>query len=71
MPTYTCPTCNETMERDLVLFIKHTDVHIEDARRALLHKKIHRPNRIKTVFHALALPFVLVASRMAFALHGR
>ena len=28
MTTYTCPTCNETMERDLMLFTRHTQDHI-------------------------------------------
>lgn len=28
MPVYTCPTCGEKMERDLLLFTKHTDEHI-------------------------------------------
>lgn len=28
MQTYTCPTCGESMERDLVLFVEHTDRHI-------------------------------------------
>ena len=30
MQTYTCPTCNEQMERDLTLFTEHTDRHIVD-----------------------------------------
>ncbi len=29
--TYTCPTFGETMERDLMAFLKHTDRHIIDA----------------------------------------
>ncbi len=28
MQTYTCPTCGEKMERDLSLFMEHTDKHI-------------------------------------------
>ncbi len=28
MQVYTCPTCGERMERDLLLFVKHTDNHI-------------------------------------------
>ncbi len=28
MTTYTCPTCMQTLDRDLLLFIKHTHVHI-------------------------------------------
>ena len=31
MAAYTCPTCNEKMERDMLLFYKHTDQHIVDA----------------------------------------
>ena len=27
---YVCPTCGEKMERDLLLFIRHTDVHVVD-----------------------------------------
>ena len=27
-PVYTCPTCEEKMERDLVLFTQHTDAHV-------------------------------------------
>lgn len=30
MNTYTCPTCGEKMERDLSLFIDHTEKHIVD-----------------------------------------
>ena len=30
MAVYTCPTCGEKMERDLSLFIDHTDIHIVD-----------------------------------------
>ena len=30
MAIYTCPTCNEKMERDLSLFMDHTDKHIVD-----------------------------------------
>ncbi len=30
MQTYTCPTCGEKMERDLSLFMEHTDKHIVD-----------------------------------------
>src|SRR3989338_6340284 len=33
---YTCPTCGERMERDLLLFTRHTDAHIVEAL-----KKIH------------------------------
>ncbi len=29
--TYTCPTCGETMERDLMVFLQHTDHHLIDA----------------------------------------
>ena len=29
--TYTGPTCGETMERDLMAFLKHTDQPILDA----------------------------------------
>lgn len=28
--TYTCPTCGTKMERDIMLFYKHTDQHIVD-----------------------------------------
>ncbi len=28
MTTYTCPTCDETMEKDLLLFMRHTDEHV-------------------------------------------
>lgn len=28
MSIYTCPTCGEKMERDLLLFIEHTDQHV-------------------------------------------
>ncbi len=28
MAVYTCPTCGEKMERDLTLFMDHTDAHI-------------------------------------------
>ena len=31
MAGYTCPTCNAKMERDMLLFYKHTDQHIVDA----------------------------------------
>ena len=30
MAVYTCPTCGEKMERDLSLFMDHTDKHIVD-----------------------------------------
>ena len=30
MAVYTCPTCGEKMERDLLLFSRHTDAHIVD-----------------------------------------
>ena len=33
MNTYTCPTCNEKIERDLIVFMKHTDEHIIEAIR--------------------------------------
>lgn len=29
--TYTCPTCGETVERDLLVFLQHTDKHVIDA----------------------------------------
>ena len=38
MAVYTCPTCGEKMERDLSLFMDHTDKHIVDE-----VKKLH-PN---------------------------
>jgi hypothetical protein len=28
MESYTCPTCNQPVERDLLVFMKHTDAHI-------------------------------------------
>ncbi len=31
MAVYTCPTCGERMERELLLFTKHTDHHIIEA----------------------------------------
>ena len=40
MSAYTCPTCGETMERDLSLFMDHTDKHIVEE-----VKKLH-PNWI-------------------------
>jgi len=30
MTTYTCPLCNETMERDLILFLGHGEQHVID-----------------------------------------
>ena len=39
MLTYTCPTCNESMQRDLVLFIRHTDVHIQQAQEEIQQRK--------------------------------
>ncbi|MBI3315678.1 MAG: hypothetical protein HYZ87_01710, partial [Candidatus Omnitrophica bacterium] len=30
MQVYTCPTCGSSMERDLLVFIRHTDSHIID-----------------------------------------
>lgn len=36
MAVYTCPTCGERMERDLLLFTRHTDAHVIDEL-----KKIH------------------------------
>ena len=46
MNTYTCPICQETMERDLILFIRHTDYHIRQEmtrlRHALRHRLAHR-----------------------------
>jgi hypothetical protein len=29
--TYTCPTCGESVERDLLVFLHHTDQHIIEA----------------------------------------
>ncbi|MBI3313520.1 MAG: hypothetical protein HYZ83_04745 [Candidatus Omnitrophica bacterium] len=28
--TYVCPMCNRTMERDIILFLNHTDEHVID-----------------------------------------
>ncbi len=28
MENYVCPVCNEALERDLMVFLKHTDHHI-------------------------------------------
>ena len=52
MTTYTCPTCMQSMDRDLLLFIKHTDIHMREAREAAaILRKRHRPfNRMKEVF---------------------
>ncbi|MDV2495010.1 MAG: hypothetical protein RX316_02225 [bacterium] len=33
--TYTCPTCGEVMERDLLAFLSHTDQHIIEALKEL------------------------------------
>jgi len=30
MTTYTCPLCNETMDRDLIKFLGHGEQHIID-----------------------------------------
>ena len=38
MQTYTCPTCQETMERDISLFIKHTEEHILEEMEKQLQK---------------------------------
>ena len=35
MPLYTCPTCGAKMERDLLLFTKHTDQHIVEELKRL------------------------------------
>lgn len=40
MQIYTCPTCGQEMERDLLLFMKHTDQHIQDE----MKKKPKRTN---------------------------
>ena len=55
MPTYTCPICMQSMNRDLLLFIKHTDVHIEEAQEAANLREKHKPlNRLKVMIHRLA-----------------
>ena len=28
MESYICPVCKEALERDLMVFLKHTDIHI-------------------------------------------
>lgn len=32
---YTCPTCGETVERDILTFLRHTDRHILEALKEL------------------------------------
>ena len=32
---YTCPTCGETVERDILTFLRHTDQHILETLKAL------------------------------------
>ncbi len=32
---YTCPTCGETVERDILTFLRHTDQHTSPARTNL------------------------------------
>lgn len=32
---YICPTCGEPIERDLLVFLRHTDQHILEALKAL------------------------------------
>jgi len=39
MQIYTCPTCGEQMDRDLLLFMKHTDRHIQDEIQKKRRKK--------------------------------
>jgi len=52
MTTYTCPTCNESMPRDLLLFVRHTDVHIQEAQEAALSRKSRPVNRLAALlFH--------------------
>ncbi|MDA2917310.1 hypothetical protein MYX64_10815 [Nitrospinae bacterium AH_259_B05_G02_I21] len=33
--TYTCPTCEEAVERNLLVFLRHTDQHIIETLKAL------------------------------------
>ena len=39
MQIYTCPTCGEEMDRDLLLFMQHTDRHIQEEIRKKNNKK--------------------------------
>ena len=32
---YTCPTCDEAVERNLLVFMRHTDLHIIEALKEL------------------------------------
>ena len=34
-PVYICPTCGERMDRDLILFMKHTDAHVVEELKKL------------------------------------
>ena len=61
----------QSMDRDLLLFIKHTDGHIEEARRVALHRSAHYSGRLKAVFRSIVVPFGLMVTRLAFTLQGR
>ncbi|MDV2479648.1 MAG: hypothetical protein RX317_05330 [bacterium] len=41
--TYTCPTCGDAIERDLLVFLRHTDQHIIEALKEL-HPESVDPN---------------------------
>jgi hypothetical protein len=71
MTTYTCPTCMQSIDRDLLVFIKHTDVHIEEVRRAVLYKRTHHPSRLKAVFRSVVVPLGVMVTRLAFTFQGR
>ena len=59
------------MDRDLLLFIKHTDTHIEEARNEALYKKTHHPNCLKVVFRSVVMPLGFAITKPAFTLQGR
>lgn len=65
METYTCPTCQERIERDLLVFVRHTDQHIleemereyaEWSRTAVLWRKLFHFTRNLRLenYHGLA-----------------
>ena len=72
MPTYICPTCGETMERELLLFVRHTNVHIEAelARQEQEQKRraaFHLSARLRELFPAISIESFRVNFRRRYS----
>ena len=61
MTTYTCPICQDTMERDITTFMEHTHVHIIEARKKQIEAvHTHALKQFSTAFGLMSIIPLLI-----------